>query len=699
MAAPTVADLSHHIQGIDYPRLVTEQISSWASGHFDRGQATWPNPFRSQPPFVAWRAYAALDRTPSMLGLGSMRDFASALPETADETISTCVERLGLATEELDLYFQRLLMRVSGWAGHVRWTGWSAELAGKGPAGLDALLAISLAWECLLLESDSKVEDAWRIAKHELATASRPNPEREIDRALHRAFEIATQRRLSMQLAGSGDAEAANTQAEAQVVFCIDVRSERMRRAVEACSSRIQTLGFAGFFGMGIEWVPLGEESGVASCPVLLEPGHIVQESCEDRAKQIAKKRLSGSIARAYHAFKTAAVSSFGFVETIGLAYGVKLVSDSLALGHGSPKRKTDLQPSFEVEALGHRIAGIDLEDRVALAEGALRGMSLTQDFAPLVVFAAHGSSTTNNPYAAGLDCGACGGRSGAPNARVAAGILNDPAVRGELSARGIQIPDSTLFLAAEHDTTTDIVTLCDREAISGEYGPAAADLEEVFRQAGALARSERAPSLAAPADDGEALLARARDWSQVRPEWGLAGCTSFVAAPRRHTAGAELEASAFLHEYESRSDPEATVLEAIMTAPLVVASWINLQYFASTVDNRAFGAGNKVLHNVAGGIGVIEGNGGDLRVGLPMQSVHDGDRFVHRPSRLTAAIAAPIESINGVIAKHALLRDLLDHGWVHLVALSESGVITHRYEGGLQWSEWEQARTAEEAA
>jgi uncharacterized protein YbcC (UPF0753/DUF2309 family) len=76
------------------------------------------------------------------------------------------------------------------------------------------------------------------------------------------------------------------------------------------------------------------------------------------------------------------------------------------------------------------------------------------------------------------------------------------------------------------------------------------------------------------------------------------------------------------------------------MTAPMVVTNWINLQYHASTVDNLRYGSGSKLLHNVVGdNVGVFEGNGGDLRIGLPMQSLHDEPGFRHTPLRLSVYI------------------------------------------------------------
>jgi len=103
----------------------------------------------------------------------------------------------------------------------------------------------------------------------------------------------------------------------------------------------------------------------------------------------------------------------------------------------------------------------------------------------------------------------------------------------------------------------------------------------------------------------------------------------------------------------------------------MVVANWINMQYFASVVDSRHFGSGNKLLHNVVGGrIGVFEGNGGDLRIGLPLQSVHDGQSWAHTPLRLQVYIEAPRAALDAVIAQHTLVRHLIEHRWVHLYRL-----------------------------
>lgn len=142
------------------------------------------------------------------------------------------------------------------------------------------------------------------------------------------------------------------------------------------------------------------------------------------------------------------------------------------------------------------------------------------------------------------------------------------------------------------------------------------------------------------------------------------------------------------MHDYQWRRDDGFGVLELIMTAPVVVASWISLQYYGSSVAPDLFGGGNKLLHNVIGGIGVVEGNGGTLRAGLPWQSVHDGSALVHEPLRLSVCIEAPVEAMTAILEKHANVRALFDNRWLHLFALDEAGQLAWRYAGNLAWEE-----------
>ena len=187
-------------------------------------------------------------------------------------------------------------------------------------------------------------------------------------------------------------------------------------------------------------------------------------------------------------------------------------------------------------------------------------------------------------------------------------------------------------------------------------------------------------------------MIKRTRDWAETRPEWGLANCGAFIAAPRERTRDRNLSGTAFLHEYDWKKDPEFATLELILTAPIVVASWISLQYFGSVVAPELFGSGNKLLHNVVGGIGVLEGNGGQLRTGLPHQSVHDGDKYVHEPTRLAVCIEAPCEAIADILERHENVRDLFDNAWLRLFTLDESGGLSSEYVGNLGWRTFERS-------
>ncbi|MDD3575402.1 MAG: Na-translocating system protein MpsB, partial [Halothiobacillus sp.] len=349
-------------------------------------------------------------------------------------------------------------------------------------------------------------------------------------------------------------------------------------------------------------------------------------------------------------------------------------------------KERSQLHPAL----IGANGGALSEQEKIKLAEGMLRGLGLIDRFARIILLAGHGTSTTNNPHRAGLDCGACAGQTGEVSARVAASLLNESAVRLGLAGKGIHIPRDTRFIAALHDTTTDQMSLLDVPT-TGVDPVILKAVTQALEQAGELTRLERLVTLDKQVDQQSAarhVIHRGRDWSQVRPEWGLAGNGAFIAAPRWRTRGLDLHGRAFLHDYDWRKDPDFGVLTLIMTAPLVVASWINLQYYGSTVDNERLGCGNKVLHNVVGGlVGVLEGNSGDLRIGLSLQSLHNGETWRHEPLRLNAFIEAPTDALDRIIQDHPMLRQLVDNHWLNLCQIDEEGSVKRRFANG-DWRE-----------
>ena len=717
---PTVADAAGRVTGVAWAELVRDRISAWASDHFDDGQAAWGSPWIAEGVWSAWREDARIDRTPEVHGLDGFRAFVASLPSSAEEARATLLAELGVETDELELYLHRLLMQLGGWVAWARRLKFEAELHGSDDGAPSELLTVLLAWEVGLLRGfhDRGIDSAWRDLRTEAARAPgrlRAEAELRVDLLLQDAFEQAEHERMVRRFDDHADTRTMESPPERpllQAAFCIDVRSEVFRRALEEVAPRAETIGFAGFFGVAVEYRPAGASRSQALCPVLLTPGaeayDAVPEDADETGRIGAVRDLRRRAAEAWKSFKMGAVSCFGFVGPVGLAYAAKLIGDGFGRTRPAAVPGTDGLTPSERARLEPGLA-LDADARIDTAEFILRGMSLTTGFARVVLLAGHGSSTANNPHASGLDCGACGGRSGDVNARVAAALLNEFEVRRGLRRRGVSIPDDTLFLAARHDTTTDDVTLLDASAAPASHQDDLAGVRAWLDAAAARARRERAPALGLRADAPDAdarVRERARDWSQVRPEWGLAGCSAFVAAPRERTAGLHLGGRAFLHSYDWRQDEDFDVLELILTAPVVVASWISLQYFGSTVDNDVFGSGNKTLHNVIGTVGVLEGNGGDLRVGLPLQSVHDGTREMHEPLRLNVIVEAPIEAMNAVIERNEHLRHLVDHGWLHLWAMGSTGRLAHRYVGRGRWarvrgagSTTPEARSAEEAA
>ena len=647
--AEVLDSLSDGGRQISLVGFMIDEISSFCAGYFDEGQSSWRMPARSQKPYGAWRTLMRHDRNAEMMGIVGFRRTVLALPSDPLDTIALVLKQLGIPERASTDYLFRALFDIGGWAAYARYRGWNAELDGKSDDTLLELLAIRMAWGWGLFQarSDARFRTAWSKAMSDAAALPKDSqlgddPDLATDVVLQEAYEIAYRKKLIAKLIAHNAApsiERLPVRPAFQAAFCIDVRSEVFRSAFETVQPNVETIGFAGFFGFPIEYVPIGQIQGGAQCPVLLKPAFTICEAVRganetEETEVLGMRLLRRRASKAWKSFKLSAVSSFSFVETMGLGFFGKIATDSAGLTRPVPNPSIDgldpdmaarVGPRLTPRLVADRPTGFTPEQRISMAEAVLKAMSMTGNFARLVLLAGHGSTTVNNPHASGLDCGACGGHTGEANARVAAAILNDPDVRRGLTARNIMIPDDCWFLGALHDTTTDDVRLFDEDFVPSELRGDLTRLNEALLKAASMARLERAALLGVqdkPRVDAQ-VIARSRDWSQVRPEWGLAGNAAFIAAPRKLTRGINLGGRTFLHSYEHQQDAGFGVLELIMTAPMVVASWINLQYYGSTVNNDVFGSGNKVLHNVVGQLGVLEGNAGDLRVGLPWQSVH----------------------------------------------------------------------------
>ena len=682
-----------------------EIMTGWCAAYVDEAHTPWQMPDRDRGFYRSWLAVAGGDRRLASVAGRDTRARIAALPDDPAELVDLVLSARGVGEAERVVALRTWILRTPGWAGFARWCDvWAPEdRAGVRLRMLD-LVAVRaamdhLAPECLDLSGpeadashlgqpatlDRRVEAAVTALGGEgqrstIAEILGGIAEHDRVAIWLAAHEWNYRDRLLARLTGPIP-EVPSGRPDAQLVFCIDVRSEGLRRQLEALGS-YDTYGFAGFFGVPVRWRPLGSPVAQARCPVLVSPRHEIAEiAVDDAAAYLSTCSAASGLHDAFYAAKGGIASPFALAESAGWFAGPVAAARTLV----PPKTPLDTtasggarRPWWKPFGAAPRTApvvddvagaemhvGLSLEERTLFAEAIVTTIGIAQ-FAPVVVLCGHGSETTNNPHASSLDCGACGGAPGGASARIATAILNDTEVRAGLAERGITIPDDTWFVAAEHDTAADLITVFDHDIIPGATRPLVDALQRDLDVAGernALDRAQRLPGSAARVRD------RGRDWAQVRPEWGLAANGSFIIGPRSMTASHDLRGRSFLHSYVAERDPDGVALETIMTAPLVVAQWISSQYYFSTVEPEVFGAGDKMLHNPVGGIGVVVGQSGDLAVGLPTQSVMLGEQRAHDPLRLMAVVQAPLDRIEGIILRNSGLRQLVEGEWIHVVA------------------------------
>ncbi|MBF9002044.1 DUF2309 domain-containing protein [Vibrio nitrifigilis] len=585
-----------------------------------------------------------------------------------------------LQNEHGSLAFMKAsLHQLSGWAGWQSWLDWQAglnkqEIEIPHTLGLSVIL---LAWDYVLWQWLKKEQQDTFVQVRQTMQSQAANVTQYYELAKQqleprwvwqRAFELSVHAPWIEQVKHAQEVQA-QTRPQIQAIFCIDVRSEPMRRALEAQGSEVETLGFTGFFGIPMSYQNQDGSIKRPQLPGLLAPNLVAQQTKmqPDRWLRLTKLGWQNSLEKPS--------SNLGMVEAGGLLKLVSLFKRVvMQQGTENPVNR-DARTNDEWDLKRNEVS-LTTAEKAELGAGVLKAMGISQRLANVVLLAGHGSQTCNNHTSSSLDCGACGGQSGEVNAKVLASILNDPEVRALTPEFGVTIPEDTQFYAAIHNTTTDELQVFKqpKECDWAEKISAACDLARIKR----VKQFDTGNDEPSPQDVSRFFKQRANNWAQMRPEWGLCNNAGVFIAPRALTRSMDLDGRSFLHEYHADQDPEFKQLENIMTAPLLVMNWINLQYFASVTAPTKYGSGNKLLHNVVGGhIGVFEGNGGDLRIGLSQQSVHDGKQYRHQPIRLSAFIQAPKTAIEDIINKHDNVSSLVDNGWLFLYHIDDNHQVS----------------------
>lgn len=488
-----------------------------------------------------------------------------------------------------------------------------------------------------------------------------------------------------------------------QAIFCIDDREESLRRHLEHVEPDVETFGYAGFFGVAMNYQGLDDVRSKPLCPVVVNPHHWVKEVAASPKEASSYPQALRRHAVARHATSVGArtlVRGGLLSSLVGPLSIIPLVGHALfpraahrvgrwfgAVGIERPTTRLAIEASADLDVEAAIRNGYSPLEMADIVESALRTMSLDPSKSSVVIVVGHGSSSLNNPHEAAHDCGATGGGRGGPNARAFAGMANHCVAREILATRRITIPKTTWFVGAYHNTCDDSMTFYDEDLVPDSVKQELDVAKDRFRDACEMDAHERCRRFeTAPLDVSvkQALRdvqAHAVDLAQPRPEYGHATNAVCIVGRRQLTRNLFLDRRAFLVSYDPTSDPKGELLAPLLLSVGPVGAGINLEYYFSFVDSRGYGSGTKLPHNITGLLGVMDGHASDLRTGLPWQMVE-----IHEPVRLLTIVEASQSTLEGILEEHDALRGLVSNGWIQFVSRDpESGSLAVFEKGGFR--------------
>ncbi len=802
----TLYEINDALFGLDKKDSVEKDIIEFISRFLDEDQTTLNMPNRELGMFEAFKLYEDFD-----------------YDKDAESYVQECLEKLRV--KDVESYFLTHLLKLHGWAGFIKYRSEDPDYASQQhyPSALIDYIAVRLYNELKAVEkntiSDFELFETYaeenlsdvvlQILKHKNMLFGAELDALEDNEKTSKVLSEHITKELNLdalQIQHSNEVlqsdleltelatileklreeegyiwlksledsyissyvdqvshvkEQEKEQALASATFCLDVRSEVMRRSIEA-SGPYKTYGAGGFLGLPLNFVEFDKAHELFLAPAIVKPHNVVFEiPVESHDAYSSKKGMNKTTKKVLSDLKNNPYTPYIMVEAIGWIFGINLFGKTF-LPQKTNKFLSKFKPSkpktsytldklssyeiefyvkklhtkiihsvladnskksfseLEVEALrNHLLFGTDLkldisdeiikklksayqitpedyeyqknklamvgftlDEKVSYLHKYLTMIGQVDDFPEFVTIIGHGSISDNNPFESALDCGACGGNISLPNTRALCMIANTKEVREALKEKGIDIPDNTKFMPALHITTTDEIKFYDADILAANEAPKFFKIMNDFNQASKASRMERSEALPC-ADSQKDMMVKAMDWSEPRPEWGLARNMGVFAGPRDYTKHLNLNNRFFMHSYDWKIDnDDAEILTRIFDGPLVVGEWINLEHYFSTVDNHVYGAGSKVYHNIVSKVGVFSGNYSDLKIGLPTQSVHLEGKAYHEPVRLLSFVEAPLEIV-GKAVENSIAKEFILNEWIRPVIIDREAKKVYSYEDG----------------
>ncbi len=719
--------------GIDTDEWVHPLLIRLSAAFLDQGVAYWRMPDREMGFLVAFRRlYGRRVGPPARWarGLPALVASQEKLGLSAEETIEWALGELGVTQGQRVDYLRDTLISLRGWAGMMKQFEHRPDRAPVEalPARLADYLAVQLILDLFAAKACARdaLDHAGPLAglpttipvaraerdsalvyeSYLLAQLSEVPFERFLEPAVARAWLEAVasfgsiERRCLLHLAyerrhrvevldalaiHSRTASSRSDTASFQAIFCIDDREESTRRHLEEIEPSVETFGYAGFFGVAMDYRGLDDVRSRPLCPVVIQPAHRVSEvsaSSPEHEKYMTRRRRRGVAQHASVIGSRTLVRGgltspfFGPLSTIPLvgrvlfprlAHRIAHWLEELGVERPVTRLAIEADPDQDIQAAIR--SGYTIDEMAGVVASALRTMGLDQSLSPLVLVVGHGSSSLNNPHEAAHDCGATGGGRGGPNARAFAAMANHPNVRAELARRGTPISQAVWFLGAYHNTCDDGMTYYDEDLVPSTHAAVLARAKKTMaaacvREAHERCRRFETAALTIAVDQAlEEAEEHAVDLAQPRPEYGHATNAVCLVGRRQRTRGLFLDRRAFLVSYDPTTDPDGARLAPLLLAVGPVGAGINLEYYFSFVDPAGYGCGTKLPHNIVGLLGVMDGHASDLRTGLPWQMVE-----IHEPVRLLVVVEARKPVLEKILADQPGLMKLVKNGWIQFV-------------------------------